>query len=79
MQRTALAVIVALLLAGGGWVAGQTAQVQPYRAPMDLSILSGADIGFRVEEKTPGGSWTLWYPRMGVGRGHGSPRRSSIP
>ena len=60
MRRTAVAAIVACLLVGGGWVAGQ--QAQPYRVPIDppinTSILSGPDIGFRVEGKTPGGGVT---------------------
>lgn len=55
MRRTALAVIAAVVLAGGGWVAGQ--QTQPYRVPLgaDPYILSGPDIGFRVEGKTRDG------------------------
>ena len=49
MQRTALAVVVALLLAGGGWVAGQQTQVQPFGPPaVPPDIRTGADIGFRV-------------------------------
>jgi hypothetical protein len=81
MQRTALAVIVALLLAGGGWVAGQTAQVQPYRVPVDPSILSGADIGFRVEDKTPGGVVGTLMVRLKNGEwveAHGSPKHGRV-
>jgi hypothetical protein len=82
MRRMVLAVIVALLLAGGGWVAGQTAQVQPYRAPAHPGILTGADIGFRVEGKTregavigrlmvrlPNGQWV---------EAHGSPTNGRV-
>ena len=81
MQRTALAVIVALLLAGGGWVAGQTAQVQPYRIPIDPNILSGADIGFRVEDKTPGGVVGTLMVRLKNGEwveAYGSPKRGRV-
>ena len=81
MQRTALAVIVALLLAGGGWVAGQTAQVPPYRVPMDSSILSGADIGFRVEDRTPGGVVGTLMVRLKSGEwveAYGSPKRGRV-
>lgn len=53
MRRTVLAVAAACLLAGGGWVAGQ--QAAQFRVPIDPYMLSGADIGFRVEGTTPGG------------------------
>ena len=81
MQRMVLAVSVALLLAGGGWVAGQTAQVQPYRVPMDPSILSGADIGFRVEDKTPGGGVGTLMVRLKNGEwveAYGSLKRGRV-
>lgn len=49
MGRAVLAVIAAVLLESGGWVAGQ--QAQPHRVPIDPTILSGPDIGFRLEGK----------------------------
>ena len=56
MQRTALAVVVALLVAGGGWVAGQQqAQVFPYGPPaVPPDIRTGMDIGFRVHDMKDG-------------------------
>lgn len=52
MRRTVLMAIAAVFLAGGGWVAGQ--QTEPYRVPMNPTILSGPDIGFRLEGKERG-------------------------
>ena len=49
MRRTAWAVIAAVLLAGGGWVAGQQTQF-PYGAPpTPPDIRTGADLGFRIQ------------------------------
>ena len=75
MQRTALAVVVALLLAGGGWVAGQQTQVPPFGAPaVPPDIRTGANIGFRVHSmkdgrvvgtlvvRTKDGSWVEAHP-----------------
>ena len=81
MRRMVLAVIVALLLAGGGWVAGQTAQV-PYRAPANPGILTGTDIGFRVEGKARDGAvlGTLMV-RLPNGQwveAHGSPMNGRV-
>ena len=80
MQRTALAVVVALLLAGGGWVAGQQAQVQPFGPPaVPPDIRTGADIGFRVHSmkdgrvmgtlvvRTKDGAWVEAQPVPGRG------------
>ena len=54
MQRTMLMVIVAFLLAGGGWAAGQQAQL-PFGAPaVPPDIRTGADIGFRVHSMKDG-------------------------
>ena len=53
MRRTVLAVVAACLLAGGGWVAGQ--QAAQFKLPNNPYMLSGADIGFRVEGTTPAG------------------------
>jgi hypothetical protein len=50
-----MAVVVALLLAGGGWVAGQQAQVLPFGPPaVPPDIRTGADIGFRVHSMKDG-------------------------
>lgn len=81
MQRMVSAVIVALLLTGGGWVAGQTAQVQPYRAP-DPNILTGTDIGFRVEGKTRDGAvlgrLMVRLPNGEWVEAHGSPANGRV-
>jgi hypothetical protein len=79
-MRTALAVIVACLLVGGGWVAGQ--QAQPYRVPVDPNILSGPDIGFRLEGRTRGGGvlGTLMV-RLNTGEwveAHAAPSRGRV-
>ena len=47
MRRIVFSVIVASVLVGTGWVAGQ--QTAQYQVPIDPYILSGPDIGFRVE------------------------------
>ena len=58
MKRTVFALTAACFLIATGWVAGQQ-QRQPYRVPIEPSvqpqILSGPDIGFRVEGKTRDG------------------------
>ena len=74
MQRTLLAAVVACVLVGGGWVAGQ--QAQPYRAPVDPRIVSGADVGFRVEGKSREGVIGTWMVRLSTGEwvaAHSSP------
>ena len=79
MRRTALAAIVACLLVGGGWVAGQ--QAQPYQAPTNPNILSGPDIGFRVEGKTPGGVLGTLMVRLKTGEwveAHAAPSRPRV-
>jgi hypothetical protein len=85
MRRTVLAVIAACLLTGGGWVAGE--QAEPYRVPIDPraptspNILSGPDIGFRVEGKTPGGVVGTWMVRLKTGewvKAHSSPGRGRV-
>ena len=64
MQRMLLAALVACLFVGAGWAAAQ--QVQPPRVPANPSILSGADIGFRVEGKTrQGGVMGTLMVRLG--------------
>ena len=80
MRRMVLAVVVACLLAGGGWVAGQqAAQITP---PVDPSILSGADVGFRVEGKTPdGGIVGTFMVRLKTGEwvaAHSAPTRGRV-
>ena len=55
MQRTALAVGVALLLGGGAWVAGQQVQLRPFGPPaVPPDIRTGTDIGFRVHSMKDG-------------------------
>lgn len=85
MRRTVLAVVAAVALAGGGFVAGQ--QTEPYRGPMsppipvDPTILSGPDVGFRVEGKTPVGVVGIWMVRLKNGEwveAHSSPWRGRV-
>ncbi len=80
MRRILLAAVVACVLAGGGWVAGQ--QAQPYKAPVDPGILSGADIGFRVEGKSPEGLVIgTWMVRLNTSEwveAHSSSRRGRL-
>ncbi len=52
MRRTVLIAIAAALVAGGAWVYAQ-AEVQVVPLPQ-ANILSGADIGFRVDEMAGG-------------------------
>jgi hypothetical protein len=82
MRRTMLALMAGILLAGGGWVAGQqTQQTQPYRVPMDPHILSGSDIGFRVDGKTPTGVTGTLMVRLKNGEwveAHSSPWRGRV-
>ena len=47
VRRIVFALVVACLLVGTGWVAGQ--QTTQFQVPIDPHILSGPDIGFRVE------------------------------
>ena len=54
MRRIVFAAVVACLLVGTGWVAGQQSTQQP--VPIDPYILSGPDIGFRVEGRARGGA-----------------------
>jgi len=57
MRRIAIVVSSAALIAIGGWVYAQ-APIVPYKAPTALpapgDILTGADIGVRVEGANPG-------------------------
>ncbi len=85
MRRTVLAVMTGILLAGGGWVAGE--QAEPYRHPMtppvpvDPMMLSGSDIGFRVEGKISGGVVGTWMVRLKNGEwveAHSSPWRGRV-
>lgn len=50
MRRIVFAAGVASILVGTGWVAGQ--QTAQYQVPTDPYMLSGPDIGFRVEGRT---------------------------
>ena len=84
MQRTVLAAIAGCFLIGTGWVAGQQ-QTQPYRVPIDPSIqpyiLSGPDIGFRVEGKTRDGVVGALMVRLKSGEWvavHGNPARGRV-
>lgn len=80
MRRTALVVAAACFLAGGGWVAGQ--QAAQYKMPVDPYILSGADVGFRVEGKTPdGGMVGTFMVRLKTGEwvaAHAAPTRGRV-
>jgi len=57
MRRMAIVVISAGLIALGGWVYAQV-PIVPYQGPTALpgpgDILSGSDIGVRVERAAPG-------------------------
>ena len=80
MRRTMLAVTVACVLAGGGWMAGQhSAQ---YKIPVDPYMVSGPDLGFRVEGKTPdGGIVGTLMVRLKTGEwvvAHGSGTRGRV-
>jgi hypothetical protein len=80
MRRKLLAGVVACVLVGGGWVAGQ--QAQPSQAPVDPRIVSGADVGFRVEGKSrDGGVIGTWMVRLSTGQWvetHSSPWRGRV-
>jgi hypothetical protein len=79
MRRTVLAVGVACVLFGGGWVAGQ--QVQPYRVPLEPEILTGGNIGFRLEGTTPGGVQGTLMVRLKTGEwvvAHAAPTRGRV-
>jgi hypothetical protein len=83
MRRRVLVVVTGILLAGGGWVAGQQTQpTQPMQpTPVDPTILSGADIGFRVESKTREGVMGTLMVRLKNGtwvEAHGSPWRGRV-
>ena len=80
MRRTVVLVMAACVLAGGGWVAGQqAAQLKP---PADPYVLSGADVGFRVEGKTPdGGVVGTFMVRLKTGEwvaAHPAPTRGRV-
>ena len=81
MRRTALAVTVAFLLAGGGWVAGQQAQV-PFGAPsVPPDVKTGADFGFRVREMKDGRAIGSLVVRMKNGEwveAHAVPSRGFV-
>jgi hypothetical protein len=53
MQRVLAAAVVACFLVSAGWVAAQQTQTQD--VPPNPTIRSGANIGFRVEGKSPDG------------------------
>jgi hypothetical protein len=79
MRRTALAIAAACVLAGGGWVAGQ--QTAQFQAPVDPYILSGADIGFRVEGKAREGVVGTLMVRLKTGEwvaAHGASNRGRL-
>jgi hypothetical protein len=79
MGRMVLALTAACLLAGGGWVAGQ--QAAQFKVPVDPYVLSGADIGFRVEATTPGGVIGTWMVRLRSGEwvaAHSAPTRGRV-
>ena len=78
-MRTLVALIVVCVVGGGaGWAAAQHAQL--YQAPVEPYMLSGADIGFRVEGKTregllgtlmvrlKNGEWVPIHPAPNRGR-----------
>ena len=77
MRRRVVAAIVACLLAGAGWVAAQQTQTAP-----NPDLFSGADIGFRVEEKAPGGGvFGTLMVRLKTGEwveAHGMPTRGHV-
>ena len=83
MRYAALIVIAAALITGSAWVyAQQDRQVQVVPVPQE-NILSGADIGFRVDDVVGGkafgrlvvrmkdGSWVEAHGRGGVQPLHG--------
>ena len=84
MRRILLTAVVACVLAGGGWVAGQQTQPyrEPYKGPLDSGIRSGSDIGFRVEGKSPDGVVIgTWMVRLSTGEwveAQSSPRRGRV-
>ena len=82
MRRTMVAVMMGILLTGGGWVAGQhIQQTPPYGVPMDPRILSGSNIGFRVDGKTPEGVTGTLMVRLKNGEwveAHSSPWRGRV-
>ena len=76
MRRRVVAAIVACLLVGAGWVAAQQTQ-----APQNPNLLSGAEIGFRVEGKAPGGVLGTLMVRLKTGEwveAHGVPTRGHV-
>ena len=79
MRRIVFAAAVACLLIGTGWVAGQ--QTTQFEVPVDPYILSGPDIGFRVEGKTREGVVGTLMVRLKSGEWvqvHPSPRRGRV-
>ena len=79
-MRIVIAAIAACLVgSGAGWAVAQNAQ--PYQTPVEPYILSGADIGFRVEGKTPEGVMGTLMVRLKNGtwvEAHGSPWRGRV-
>ena len=78
-MRIVIAAIAACLVgSGAGWAVAQNAQ--PYQTPVEPYILSGADIGFRVEAKArdglvgtlmvrlKNGEWVAVHPAPSRGR-----------
>jgi hypothetical protein len=81
MTRSAIAVTAALLLAGGGWMAAQQAQL-PYGVPPAPSeIRTGVDLGFRVREMKDGRAIGTLYVRTKTGEwveAHAVPSRGFV-
>jgi hypothetical protein len=79
MRRAILGVIVVGVLMGSSWVAGR--QSRPYPVPVEPSMLSGNDIGFRVEGTMPGGVVGRLMVRLKTGEwveAHAAPSRGRL-
>ena len=79
MRRIVFAAVVASFLMGTGWVAGQ--QTTQYQVPIEPYILSGPDIGFRVEGKAREGVVGTLMVRLKSGEWvqvHPSPSRGRV-